>query len=69
MTPADLRTWQAAMCISGLEAARRLGVASATYRDWLSGVSRTTSKPVRISRTVALACAALAAGLHPIGSR
>ena len=65
MTPEDLHAWQQAMGISGLEAARRLGVSSATYRDWISGISRTTGKPVTPSRTVALACAALAAGLGP----
>lgn len=63
MTPGDLQGWQQAMGISGLEAARRLGVSSATYRDWLAGVSRTTGKPIKISRLVALACAALAAGV------
>ena len=65
MTPEDLRAWQAHMGISGLEAARLLGVAPATYQDWARGVSRATGKPVRIGRVVALACAALAAGLVP----
>jgi len=34
-----------------------------TYADWLSGRSRTTGKPIKISKLVALACAALAAGV------
>ena len=63
MTPDDLRAWQAHMGISVREAARRLGVAPATYQDWVTGTSRTSGKPVRISRLVALACAALSAGL------
>ena len=63
MTPADLRAWQAHMGISGREAARRLGVAPGTYQDWVTGTSRTTGKPIQISRLVALACAALAAGV------
>lgn len=63
MTPADLRAWQKAMGISGREAARRLGVAPGTYQDWVTGTSRTTGKPIQISRLVALACAALAAGV------
>ena len=63
MTPGDLQGWQQAMGISGLEAARRLGVSSATYRDWIAGRSRTTGKPIKIGRLVALACAALAAGV------
>lgn len=65
MTPADLRAWQAQMGLTGREAARRLGVSQATYQDWTTGKSRTTGKPVTPSRTVALACAALAAGLEP----
>ena len=63
MTPADLRAWQAHMGISGREAARRLGVAPGTYQDWVTGTSRTTGKPIQISRLVSLACAALAAGM------
>lgn len=63
MTPADLRAWQSSMGLTGREAARRLGVAPATYQDWLTGTSRTSGKPVRISRLVVLACAALSAGL------
>ena len=53
------------MGISGREAARRLGVAPGTYQDWVTGTSRTTGKPIKISRLVALACAALAAGIEP----
>ena len=63
MTPADLRAWQSSMGLTGREAARRLGVSPATYQDWVTGTSRTSGKPVRISRLVALACAALSAGL------
>ena len=65
VTPADLRAWQAHMGISGREAARRLGVAPGTYQDWVTGTSRTTGKPIKISRLVALACAAIAAGIDP----
>lgn len=67
MTPDDLRAWQERMEISALEASRRLGVAYGTYRDWIAGASRTTGKAVRITRVVALACAALEAGLAPVG--
>lgn len=68
MTPGALRAWQAHMGISAREAARLLGVASATYQDWVTGKSRTSGKSVAPSHTVALACAALAAGLEPWGS-
>ena len=63
MTPDDLRTWQAHMGYTYDTAAKALGVSRGTYADWLAGRSRTTGKPIRIKRTAALACAALAAGL------
>ena len=63
MTPADLRTWQASMGLTYDTAAQALGVSRSTYADWLAGRSRTTGQPIKISKLVALACAALAAGL------
>lgn len=63
MTPTDLRAWQAHMGYTYDTAAAALGVSRGTYADWLAGTSRTTGKPIRIKRTAALACAALAAGL------
>ncbi len=63
MKSTELRAWQAQIGISGLEAARRLGVSSATYRDWLAGTSRTTGKPIKLPPLLGLACAALAAGM------
>ena len=69
MTPADLRAWQAQMGYTYDTAAAALGVSRGTYADWLAGRSRTTGKPITISRLVALACSALAAGVgewvHP----
>ena len=62
MTPSDLRTWQAHMGLTYDTAAKALGVSRGTYADWLAGRSRTTGKPIKISKLVALACAALAAG-------
>ena len=67
MTPGDLRAWQDEIGLTPPKAAAALGVSYATYRDWLAGQSRTTGKPITISKTVALACSALAAGLQPIG--
>ena len=67
MKPSDLRAWQARMKITGLEAAARLGVSYAAYKDWRRGISRTTGKPIEAGRAVALACAALETGLSPIG--
>ena len=63
MTPADLRAWQAHMGYTYDTAAQALGVSRAAYADWIAGRSRTSGKPIKISRLVALACAALAAGV------
>lgn len=65
MTPSDLRAWQARMGYTYDTAAQSLGVSRSTYAEWVAGKSRTTGRPVTPSRTVALACAALAAGLEP----
>lgn len=63
MKSSDLRAWQAHMGLTYDTAAKALGVSRATYAEWLRGTSRTTGRPVAISRLVALACAALAAGV------
>lgn len=68
MTPEDMRAWQARMGYTYDTAAAALGVSRGTYADWLAGTSRTTGKPIKISRLVALACAALAAGMCERGS-
>ena len=67
MTPSDLRAWQERMGITGLAASELLGVSYAAYKDWRRGISRTTGKPIEAGRAVDLACAALEAGLRPIG--
>ena len=67
MKSSELRAWQARMKITGLAAAELLGVSYAAYKDWRRGISRTTGKPIEAGRAVALACAALEAGLRPIG--
>ena len=41
-------------------AATSLGVSRGTYADWIAGTSRTTGKPIKISKLVALAFAAIA---------
>lgn len=63
MTSDDLRSWQASMGYTYDTAAAALGVSRAAYADWVAGRSRTTGKPIQPSRLVALACAAIAAGL------
>ena len=63
MTPADLRAWQAHMGLTVRATAELLGVAPSTVQAYRAGISRSTGKPVAVPRVVALACAALAAGL------
>lgn len=63
MTSDELRVWQGEMGYTQQHAADALGVALATYKDWLRGQSRTSGKPVVIDRRTELACKALAAGI------
>ncbi len=63
MTPADFRAWQARMGLTVRAAADLLGVAPSTVQDWRTGTSRSTGKPIALPRMLALAFAALAAGL------
>ena len=62
MTHDVFRAWHDAMGHTYDTGSAALGVSRGTYADWLAGRSRTTGKPIQISRIVALACAALAAG-------
>ena len=56
MNSNDLREWQAHMGFkSALAASKALGVTDKTYRGWIKA-----KEPVTLSRTVALACSALA---------
>jgi len=67
MTPADFRAWQARMGLTVRAAADLLGVAPSTVQDWRTGTSRSTGKPIELPPMLALACAALAAGLGRCG--
>ena len=63
MTSTEFRAWHEAMGYTYDTGAAALGVSRGTYADYLAGTSRTTGKTVEIKRVLALACAALAAGL------
>ena len=63
MTTSDFRAWQARMGLTVRAAADLLGVAPSTVQDWRTGTSRSTGKPIELPPMLALACAALAAGL------
>jgi len=65
MTPADFRAWQARMGLTVRAAAGLLCVAPSTVQDWRTGTSRSTGKHIELPPMLALACAALAAGLGP----
>ena len=66
MTPAEFRAWQARMGLTVRAAAELLDVAPSTVQAYRTGISRSTGQPVAVPRVVALACAALAAGLGPL---
>lgn len=67
MTPADLQIWQARMGLSQRSAADALGMSLPAYQAMLRGSSFSTGKPRRIDRRTALACAAIEAGIQPLG--
>jgi len=66
VTTSDFRAWQARMGLTVRAAADLLGVAPSTVQAYRTGISRSTGQPVAVPRVVALACAALAAGLGPL---
>ncbi len=61
MTTEELRLWQARMGLSGRGAARLLGTSVNTYIDRVNGTCHSNGRPVVVSRTLSLACAALEA--------
>lgn len=67
MTPADFQAWRQGMGYSQRAAAEALGVSLPTLQAWERGTAFATGKPVVIDKRTALACAAIAAGLLPLG--
>lgn len=55
------------MGMSQRGAAEALGVSLSTYQAWARGHDVRTSRATIIDRRTALACAAIEAGLSPIG--
>lgn len=66
MNPSEFRAWQSSMGLTVRATAELLGVAPSTVQAYRTGISRSTGQPVAVPRVVALACAALAAGLGPL---
>ena len=60
MKPSDLRAWQAHMGYTYETAAEALGISRSGFAKLLAGVHP-------IDKRTALACAALEAGLRPLG--
>lgn len=67
MTPDDFKAWRRQMGWSQQAAAEALGLGKSSIQLYEAGRRRDDHRPVEIPRTVALACAALAAGLEPFG--
>jgi transcriptional regulator with XRE-family HTH domain len=60
MTPSTLLAWRERLGFNRAEAARKLGLSRNTYCAYEAGINR-------IPLYIALACAAVAYGLPPIG--
>lgn len=67
MTPAEFRVWRTGMGFSQTAAAAALGISKSSVELYELGHRKDDGRPVIIPRTVALACAAIAAGLAPLG--
>jgi transcriptional regulator with XRE-family HTH domain len=66
----DFAAWHTRMGFkSQTEGAERLGVKRSTYANYMSGTSRTTGNPVDYTLSLALACAAVEAGIKPLGHK
>lgn len=66
-TAADLAAWRAALGWSQRQAAAALGLTLKGYQELERGCRFSSGLPAPIDRRTALACAALAARLPPIG--
>jgi len=67
MTPEQFKSWRDEMGFTQAEAAEALGVSKGTVRNYEIGARREDGRAVVIPKTVALACAAVSAGLRPVG--
>jgi len=63
MTPATFKAWRERAKMSQRAAATALGVSTGTISLWERETRADTGKPVKIPKTVALACAALSFGI------
>jgi len=69
MTRDDFVAWHERQGFKSLEeGAATLHVSLSTYKNYMSGVSRTTGKPVDYTFQIAMTCAGIEAGLKPLAS-
>lgn len=68
MSPDDFKNWRKAMNFTLRDASAALGVSIASMSNYERGERREDGRPVFIPKHVALACAAVRAGLDPEGS-
>lgn len=67
MTPEEFKRWRKALGFSQERAAAALGMSRSMVVNYEAGKRREDGRLVEIPRVVALACAAVAAGLEPVG--
>ena len=67
MTPDQFRQWRKGMGWTQDQAAHALDISKSSVGNFEAGKRREDGRPVTIPRTVALACAALKAGIPPYG--
>lgn len=67
MTPTSFRAWRKSLGLTQQGAAEAIGVSRDSVWLYEAGRRRDDGRPVEIPRTVALACAAVSAGLEPVG--
>lgn len=68
MTHTDLQLWRARRGWPQREAAAALGITITSYQRLERGRCWRTDRPLVIDRRTALACAAIEAGVEPMGS-
>jgi transcriptional regulator with XRE-family HTH domain len=66
MTAPEIRAWRARLGLSQRKAAEAIGISERMYIYYEAG-QREDGRRVEIPKTVALACAAVAYGLPPMG--
>ncbi|KAA6205649.1 MAG: XRE family transcriptional regulator [Candidatus Tokpelaia sp.] len=67
MDKEKFKLWRKKMGFSQIEAAKALGISRLSVQNYERGMRLEDGRPVRIPHPVALACAAIAAGLKPYG--